>query len=104
MKSADVRALVEAEIAGNWSASNLHEVDLRSSLVQPKLIQVIHERVNKGRVHREVLNLWLVLEENPLTKDGYRIVYDECAGQFGLVTDGALVGFYGDFLSTFQAM
>ena len=38
MTSAEVRAIVEAEVGGNWLQSNAHAVDLRKCLVQPRKI------------------------------------------------------------------
>ncbi len=111
MTSADLAVLVETEIGDNWSESNAHGVSLRSSLVRPDLIKVIDRRVEDGRIHDEVIDLWLILEERPKTRDGYKIVYDERARSFGLATQGfkedsypVLVGFYGDFWTTFEAM
>ena len=51
--------------------------------------------------------LWL-LEELPKDRNGYRIVYGELAGMFGLAVPGAsrdvFIGYYGSFLDTYRGM
>jgi hypothetical protein len=52
---------------------------------------------------------WIVLEECPETMDGYKIVYDESRGRFGLAMrteEGELhyLGAYGGFMKTLDAM
>ena len=53
--------------------------------------------------------MWLVLEENPRTRGGYKIVFDEQRREFGLATReqsgrDVLLGFYGTFMETLDAM
>jgi len=50
-----------------------------------------------------------VLEEDPVARNGYKIVYDESRDEFGLAMRDSrgkdiFVGFYGDFLTTLDAM
>jgi hypothetical protein len=57
----------------------------------------------------ETLGLWLVLEEIPESNSGYKIVFDEASGTFGLAISGAqdndvFIGFYGTFLETLEGM
>ena len=103
MTAADVRALVEQQIAGDWQHSNAHGVDLRRCLVEPqKLVYDIAGRSS------ESCDMWLVLEEDPDDQSGYKIVYDEAENMFGLAIAGsergAFIGFYGDFIDTLDAM
>jgi hypothetical protein len=107
MTSAEVRAVVEAEVGGDWSRSNWHGVDLRRSLVEPRKVACRNTfpKLNGGKP----LPLWIVLEETPGKKDGYLIVFDERQRMFGLAVWGdgdvpVLVGFYGSFLNTLEAM
>jgi hypothetical protein len=82
MTSAEVRAIVEAEIGGDWSQSNSHAVDLRRCLVQPRQVACRNTfpKLDAGKP----LQLWIVLEERPDTKDGDLIVFDERQRKFGL--------------------
>jgi hypothetical protein len=106
MTAADVRAIVEAEIGGNWSQSNAHSVDLRKCLVQPRKVACRNTfpKLDGGKL----LQLWIVLEETPGTKDGYLIVFDEARRVFGLADwEGdtpVFLGFHGSFLNTLQGM
>jgi hypothetical protein len=96
----EIKAVIEQEIGGDWSRSNLHGCDLHRCLVEPVKRQY-ENSFKKG----EELTLWLVLEECPEEPDtGYKIVFDEETGDFGLVTSGAFIGFYGTFLKTFESM
>jgi len=106
MKSADVRVLVDAEVGGDWSQSNVHRADLRRCLIQPREVACRNTfpKLNDGKP----LQLWIVLEESPGKMDGYLIVFDQRQRMFGLAHwDGdtpVFLGFHGSFLTTFQAM
>ncbi len=57
----------------------------------------------------ETVLLWLVLEENPDQRNGYKVVYSEEKGMFGLAVrqaDGTdwFLGGYGSFLDAYDAM
>jgi hypothetical protein len=111
MKGEDLAEIVRKQIGGNWSRSNWHGVDLAHSLVSPTKISVIDRRVSDGTIKDKVIPVWLVLEESVEKRDGYKIVFDEKTGHFGLATPGfssdahpVLCGWYGDFMTTFEAM
>ncbi len=80
-----------------------HGLDLRRCLVAPRKLTV---DLDGGGAE----DVWLVLEENPGTNDGYKIVYDEAARRFGLATPGFekdqpfLIGWYGDFPTALRSM
>src|SRR5688500_5472076 len=104
MEASEVSKVIEQEINGNWSISNAHGVDLERCLVQPTK-QIYEDGLNKN----ETLELWLVLEEVPEDKSGYKIVFDETSCMFGLATSGfhkhdCFLGFYGTFLDTLESM
>lgn len=104
MKASEVSKLIEREINGDWSLSNAHGVNLRRCLVIPT-IQIYENSFRDG----ETLELWLVLEETPGDESGYKIVFDEKSGAFGLATKGfrrrdVFLGFYGTFLDTLEGM
>lgn len=45
--------------------------------------------------------VWVVLREK---NDGYSVVFDPEVGEFGLATGGTIVGIYGGFLETLNAI
>lgn len=105
MKASEVSAIIEQEIDGNWSRSNAHGVDLKRCLIVPPVKRIYEDSFKEG----ETLALWLVLEEIPESSTGYKIVFDEASGMFGLAISGAhnndvLIGFYGTFLETLEGM
>jgi len=116
MLANDVWKKVEAEIAGDWSLSNAHGVDLIKCLVRPPVLKEYLEQIvlsyKTDAQGRKVVDqwgerpceLWLVLEEHPDTKQGYEIVYHVEADIFGLVLCGGVVGYYGNFRETLEAM
>ena len=104
-----VRELVEQEIAGEWSLTNLHGCDLRRCLVSPKLREYDDSGGGRPLVDPPpVIRLWLVLEETPEDRDGYKIVYGGEAGMFGLAVSGSprdvFIGYYGSFRETYRGM
>ena len=50
----------------------------------------------------------MVLEEKPQARDGYKIVFDEDSGGFGLASPGisgpCYLGRFGSFMEAFDAM
>lgn len=104
MKASEVSELIEREINGDWSLSNAHGVDLRRCLVAPT-VRVYEDCLRDG----ETLELWLVLEETPEDESGYKIVFNEKSGAFGLamrdVHDRDIyLGPHGTFLATLAGM
>jgi hypothetical protein len=104
--STELRAIVEAEIGDGWSQSNAQGVDLRSCLVEPRResCRNTFPELDAG----SPLDLWVVLEETPGSKDGYLIVYDDQKRTFGLAAWDAempvYLGYYGTFMDTLRAM
>jgi len=105
MTPQEVRDRVEEEIGENWAVSNAHGVELHRCLVTPRKGKY-QDSFREG----ETIELWLVLEEDPVTRKGYKIVYDEGRGEFGLAirddrdNKDVFLGYYGDFLTTLEAM
>jgi hypothetical protein len=111
MTPEEVRALIEDEIAGDWSRTNLHACDLRRCLVPPVLRDYDDCGTPLPTDPPRVVRLWLVLEEIPEERSGYQIVYSEQAGMFGLATTdisgsprNVFLGCYGSFLETYASM
>jgi len=117
--SKEVWQKVEGEIAGNWYPYNHHGIVLSKCLIgrpqlrEYKVLDWPPKKLADGRTEfrYSVVKLWLVLEEKPDTKDGYKIVYDEKADMFGLalastspVPGEIFIGCYGSFLETLEAM
>jgi len=54
------------------------------------------------------LHDYLVLEEDPVSQSGYKIVYSDLENMFGLAVCGhdyaIFIGYYGTFLETLEAM
>lgn len=104
MLPAEVSKIIEHEIGGDWDRPNPHGVDLRTCLVTPEC-RMFTDPVDDT----QTCKLWLVLEEEPKTRGGYKIVFDEVSGQFGLaITDqhgrDVFLGYYGTFLETLDGM
>jgi hypothetical protein len=108
MTSEAVRQLVEREIAGNWDQTNAHGCDLRRCLVTPVLTEYRNLGVIPPADPPGTIWLWLVLDESPEDRSGYKIVFDEEAEMFGLAfrsSDGdVFLGYYGSFLNTYAGM
>lgn len=106
MTPAEVRAIVDAELVGDYSASNDHGVDLRTCLVEPRKVSC--RNTFPQLAGGLPLEMWIVLEETPGQTDGYLIVYDEERGKFGLAdwngNTPVFLGFHGTFLATLRGM
>lgn len=104
MTADQVRQRVLAEIGDQWEKSNAHGVDLRKCLVDPE-----KHKFRNGCDENVFLDLWLVLEEDPGNKSGYKIVYDEEDDNYGLAMSDVrhgltYIGTYGTFMETLQSM
>jgi hypothetical protein len=111
MTAFEVRALVEDQIAERWDEINPRGISLRQTLVPPQRMRFTRWFVGDGAVAFTNIDAWLVLEERPKTSDGYKIIYDEQTGKFGLALRGwysdpylSVDRFYGDFWSAFNAI
>ena len=93
-----ITELIDAELAEHPGFANPHALDLPRCRVTPER-RTFHDSFTDGP-----LEAWLVLEERPDTRDGYRIVYGEERESFGLVTDGVLIGWYGAFVDAVEGM
>ncbi len=98
------------EINDNWSLSNAHRVNLKNCLL-PEPVKTLFQDLSGPHADPDrTRELWLVLEENPETKGGYKIVFDEQRCMFGLAVSDtrnkldAYLGPYGTFLSALESM
>jgi hypothetical protein len=104
MNPTEVTDKISREVGGNWTISNAHGVDLKKCLLNPHAKQLFVNSFDNSEVH-----LWLVLEENPTEKSGYKIVFDEKTQMFGLATGSwegpdMYLGPYGTFLEALENM
>ena len=111
MNAVDVARIIKDQVGTNESLPNSHGIDLRRCLTTPTLIKVIHRQVLRGKIKDSTETVWLVLEERPAEKDGYKIIFNEQRGLFGLASPGfpkdpfpVLCGYYGDFPTTLASM
>ncbi len=103
MLAEEITQLIEAEIADDWTRSNANGVDLRKCLVEPTR-QEFEDSFDPSRK----ITLWLVLEEDPETRNGYMIVFGEDEKMFGLaiqlIKTETFLGLYGSFIETLECM
>ena len=103
MNAKEVTAIINEEIGDNWNLSNAHGVDLNTCLLTPE------KKTFTDFPSGKICELWLVLEEDPKERKGYKIVFDDTKGLFGLSTDqqegpDLFLGFYGSFIETLKSM
>ena len=100
MKPKEISQLIEKEISGDWSISNLHGCDLKKCLIRPK-----RRKLHFGKETKE---FWIVLEENPETLEGYKISFDDEAKKFELAghsePNGYVCNSHDTFLAAFKSM
>jgi hypothetical protein len=104
MSADEVKKIVECEIGNDWLRTNAHGVNLCSCLLAPERLKFC-DRLDDSKSYE----LWLVLEEHPQTRGGYKIVFDEQRKEFGLATRDQngreiFLGFYGTFIETLDGM
>ena len=107
--AAEVRKRVEDEIGDDWTQSNLHGVDLQRCLLRdPVLTTYVNSHYDfakpEDKDNEPQSQLWLVLEEDPVTKKGYQIVYEERTDKFGLAIGSTFLGLCGNFIETLMGM
>jgi hypothetical protein len=108
MSPQEIRDLIEADIDGDWSRTNLHGVELKTRLLKTPTLCSYNNSWFDGKApetptNKLTIELWLVLEEDP-TSCGYSIVFNPDKNMFGLSVDKTFIGYYGSFLDTFAAM
>jgi hypothetical protein len=105
----EVQSLVGTQSAGILTVTNDHGIKLEQTIISPQRISVIGRKVESGRLNDEILDVWLVGQED--STNGYKIIMRGDGKQFGLASSGfpndrhlVLVGWYGSLLSAFLAM
>ena len=97
-----IKQIIESEIKGDFTVSNLHGVNLKKCLIEPYL-ETLEALFNKG----QTIQMYVVLKEYPDSDEGYHIVYDPKENMFGLSIQGeennrVFLGYDGTFLGQFQ--
>ncbi len=95
MKPKEISRIIEKEINGDWSISNAHNCDLKKCLVRPKK--------RKTQFFWEVKEVWIVLEKEPETLEGYKVFFDEETKKFGLAGYSEPYGYVCNSHDTFLA-
>lgn len=109
MTSYEVQELIESELKSEGNRSDAvmgHGLNLNQCLLVPTKIEAMDS------FKKKLVEVWLVCEEDPIKKNGYKIVYSEEDESFGLAICGfkqndaiaTVIGFYGGFLDTLYAM
>ena len=104
MMASDISKIINSEIKSAGPDINSHGLDLNRCLVGP-VKKTYEDSFHQGKT----LELWLVLEEDPDNKSGYKIVFDEGSNRFGLAIRGdgkfdTFIGFHGSFTETLKGM
>jgi len=103
MTSEEISQLIDSDIASNRETLSWFGRPLAECRLTPILLEFTDSFNND-----DPIMLWLVFEEDPISKQGYKIVYSEDANEFGLAVQGekagVLIGIYGSFVDTLNAM
>ncbi len=99
-----IKQIIQLEVKGDFTISNLHGVDLKKCLVEPYL-EILEDSFNEG----QTIQMYVVLKEHPESDEGYQIVYDPTEKMFGLSIQGkgqyrVFLGYDGTFLESLQGM
>ena len=99
MKPSDITNLIQSGLAG-CSRPVKSGLSLARFLVTPQRMTFA------GHGEGGTWELWLVLEEQPETANGYKMVFEEATRRFGLATGpcNVFIGFYGTFIEALEAM
>ena len=103
MEAAEVQALIRSQLGERWHRRDLpNGLSLQRCLVDPPVRRPFHTAWDASGT----LELWLVLEED--SEGTYCIAFDDSEQAFGIGTridEGLLLlGFYGDFVETLEAL
>lgn len=107
MTSEDVARLVLEQIGDQWERWTPHGLDLRKCVLEHPTKELF---VSAERGKEVGLELWRVVEEDPVQKRGYIVFYDQEEDIFGLATRDAAdgrnisLGGHGDLWTALEAM
>jgi hypothetical protein len=100
MKPKEISQIIEKEINGDWSISNMHNCDLRKCLVRPKKRKLLYGN--------DLKECWIVLEEDPIDFEESKVFFDEENMKFGLAMYSEpfsyICNIHDTFLAAFESM
>src|SRR5262245_31531625 len=100
MTPKEVTRIIEKEINGDWSISNWHGCDLKKCLIRPKK--------RKISIRSEITEVWIVLEEDFETYEGWKVFFNEETRKFGLAAFAEPISFavnsHDTFIGAFKSM
>lgn len=94
------------QIGADGDRRTSHELDLHEAMLPAPQRESFIRPMPGGDV---ALELWLVLDEDPVRQRGYLIFFNEVTGAFGLAVRDAggrriCIGEYGDLPTTLESM
>ncbi len=110
LTSEKVKLIFIDAIGGKWVQANWQGMGLKDLFIEPKKVKVQNRIMYRGKAEYTHFDAWLVMQEHPLNKNGYKIIYEPYTGEFGLVVTESLENeMYilldsGDFWSVFKQM
>lgn len=103
MTSNELSTLIAGDLAANRSELIWHGRAIDQCLLEPAKVTCLNSHADN-----QPEQYWLVFEEGPNAGAGYKVVYEEESGEFGLAVTGetepVVVGIYGGFVETLNSM
>lgn len=100
MKPKEISQIIEKEINGDWSITNMHHCDLKKCLIRPNKRKLMYAG--------EVKEYWIGLEEDPIDLEQSKIFFDDETMKFGLAMYSEpfsyICNFHDTFLAAFKSM
>ncbi|MDB4908766.1 MAG: hypothetical protein JWO05_3550 [Gemmatimonadetes bacterium] len=106
MTAEDVQHVVLAAIGNQWDRWSADGLSLKDCVVLPPRLETYVSHTSDGSFP---FSLWLVVEESPVTHDGYEVFYDPDENNFGLGAVGKdgerqYMGNFGSLWNTLEGM
>jgi hypothetical protein len=93
MLAQEILERVEADAAG--AVTSKWDWDFRQHMLQVPVLSMLKDPAGRP------CQVWVVLQQSP---DGYSVIFDPEDNEFGLATGGVVIGYYGGFMATLNAM
>jgi hypothetical protein len=102
MDAQTLKSMIKTEL-DNHKHLKWYGAGLSTCLIEPIIIDISNSS------NDQTFKCWLVFEEQPLSKDGYKIIYDVEDNEFGLAIEGnnnmpIALSWYGNFVDTLENM
>ncbi len=103
MNPDDLSKLIAEDLQKNAASLSWYGRPIAECLCVPRKMEFV-DNFNKD----ELVQLWLVFEEDPNIREGYKVIFSEVDKEFGLAVAGkkepVLIGIYGGFVETLNSM